>query len=122
MDAKCVRALVRRTIARFPELDAKCVQVLIDANRRQPMLMRFGSLVVVVEYIFLLPGKLAVSIRAQAARLFVRYLSGDEALYDEVANLKHVQDYLREADPTNWRTIFAEGTGKLEPSATDDEV
>ena len=72
--------------------------------------------------IFLLPGKLAASIRAQAARLFVRYLSGDEALYDEVANLKHVQDYLREADPTNWRTIFAEGTGKLEPSATDDEV
>ena len=57
MDAKCVRALVRRTIARFPELDAKCVQVLIDANRRQPMLMRFGSLVVVVEYIFLLLGK-----------------------------------------------------------------
>ena len=71
--------------------------------------MFFGSRVVVVEYIFLLPGKLAASIRAQAARLFVRYLSGDEALYDEVANLKHVQDYLREADPTNWRTIFAEG-------------
>ena len=57
----------RRAIDRFPELGTKCSQVLIAVGRqRQPVWMRFGRPVVVIEYVFLLPGEVAASIRAQA--------------------------------------------------------
>ena len=81
---------VRTVIDRFPDLGTKCSQVLIAVGRqRQPVWMRFGRPVVVIEYVFLLPGKVAASIRAQAARLLIRYLSGDEALYEDVVKCQH---------------------------------
>ena len=96
---------VKRTFARFPELVAKCDQFPIAADRHKPSQMRFGRPVVVIEYVFLLPGTTAASIRARAARLLIRALSDDETLYEEVVKLQHVQDYVRETDPASWQTI-----------------
>jgi len=69
--------------------------------------VKLGGLSKVVEYIMLLPGKMAARVRCQAARLLVRHLGGDDederSLVTEVCALRHVQESLAETDPTNWR-------------------
>ena len=97
---------LRRTIVTFPSLGTKCSQVLFECNGRQPVSCRVGDLATVIEYIFLLPGATAARIRAEAARLLVRYLGGDLSLIKEVQEIRHVQEHLKEVDPDNWLRAF----------------
>lgn len=99
---------LRRVISKFPDLQARCLMVKFTATRRQPVDVKVGDLPLVVEYIMLLPGKTAARIRAEAAKLLVRFLGGDETLLDEVREMRHVQEHLKEVDPTDWRRAFGE--------------
>ena len=105
---KCAGQDVKRTFARFPELVTKCDQFPTAVDRSRPRVMRFGRPVVVIEYVFLLPGTMAASIRARAARLLINNLSGNETLYEEVVKLQNAQNYVRETDPASWQTISVE--------------
>ena len=58
-----------------------------------------GNLYTVVEFIMLLPGKNAASMRRQAAELFVRYHGGDLSVAEEVMAARERQDEMRVDNP-----------------------
>jgi hypothetical protein len=90
---------LKRIITRFPESQvAKCDLVLFRSNGRQPVSVKVGDLSTVIEYIFLLPGTTAARIRAEAARLLVRYLGGDLDIVDRVLLLPHVREHLQRCE------------------------
>ena len=66
----------RRVTEKFPDLKAKCLKVNFHARKRQPLEVSVGNLALVVEYIMLLPGRTAASVRTGASKLLVRYLGG----------------------------------------------
>jgi hypothetical protein len=107
-DARHAAEDLRITISRYVDLDEKLVLVHFSCPGRQPVNVRVGNLAAVVEYIMLLPGKTAARIRAEAAKLLVRYLGGDLTLIDEVQEMRHVQEHLAEVDPTCWQRAFGE--------------
>lgn len=115
---------LRRVGNRFPEVHSKCLNFKIIGGRgtRSDLKLAMGDLPLVVEYIMLLPGKTAARIRAHAAKLLVRYLGGDLKLIDEVQQLHHVQEHLKEVDPTDWRRAFGEYTENAASSSDLDGV
>jgi len=92
----------------WPDLDRRLGSSLLANPGQRSHEVKVGDLAAVVEYIMLLPGTTAAKIRAQAAKLLVRYLGGDLGLLDEVREMRHVQDHLAEVDPTNWTRAFGE--------------
>jgi hypothetical protein len=97
-----------RTHLRYPELITDCDQLLVSQKNHQPVLMYLGDLTKVVEYIMLLPGKLAAKIRVRASRIFVRHFGGDLSLIDEIKTNRRVQEHLAEVDPDCWQRAFGE--------------
>ena len=89
-----------------PGLITDCDQLPVQIPHHVPVAVLFGSLAKVTEYIMLLPGKTAAKVRAEAARLLVRYLGGDLGLLDEVREMRHVQEHLAEVDPNHWARAF----------------
>ena len=113
---------LRGVCAKFPDfaLDGRIVPVKFTSSRHRPVDVKMGDLALVVEYIMLLPGRVAAAVRRQAASLLVRYLGGDKTLVEEIYKINHVQEYLNEVDPTNWRTVFAAVEPLREPVIYDE--
>jgi len=117
-DANHASRDVLEVTRRFPEV----TQHLGDYNfpgRGRRTATKLGTLATVLEYIMLMPGKMAARVRVEAARILVRYLGGDLAMIDEIKKLRCVQEHLAEVDPANWRRAFGEAV-EADAAAKDD--
>ncbi len=96
---------VVRILRRYSDLAAKCSQEWIAHERSRPRWTSVAQLVVLIEFIFLLPGKAAARARAQAAQLLLQQLCSKKRsgeLYKEVVQLEHVRKHWQQEDPEDW--------------------
>jgi hypothetical protein len=104
-DSRDSAQMFRRIIEAHPEVEAKCFHLKFPGRGQRDTPV--ADLPTIIEIIFLLPGKTAARIRNEAAKLFVRYLGGDLSLVQEVKQMAHVQEYLRENAPEHPMLLFA---------------
>ena len=71
----------------------------------------------IIRMILYLPGQMAKRVVAQASEIFMRFLSGDATLVQDVMRSRELQQALRRKDPDHWARLFGEHAEQAESSA-----
>ena len=102
---------VRIMCARYPAVKEKLFIWKFPGSRQRDTPV--ADLPTIIEFIFLLPGKMAAQVRSEASKLFVRYLGGDLSLVQEVQQMAHIQKHLGEEAPEHPLCLFAAASGSM---------
>ena len=89
---------------RHPEVNEKIINLKFPGRRQR--LTPAGDVYTAVELIMLLPGRRAGLVRSEAARLFVRFHGGDQALAEQVIHNRERQEQLAQENPQHPARAF----------------
>ena len=89
---------------RYLEVNEKIINLKFPGRGQRPT--PAGDIYAAVELIMLLPGRRAGLVRSEAARLFVRFYGGDQALAEQVIHNRERQEQLAQENPQHPARAF----------------